>query len=246
MAKDMMYQAMKDIAKKKGIKLSAEHDLYKMDSPYFLNAFYSDIEDKKEKKMCVNLTYEAKYCYFDDLKLYIVEPDSTVKLTDKVRANSVIRFRSVIHEEAMEFDCGGAEETYTEIAEKTVEHMEKWYRDFFDEVKNSYGDLENYFLSKKDSFLMQAAFIYLHQEKYDLAEECIQKLPPKLYSVRSITPKTEEQKLRLTASNAANFGSSYHRDDMDCIIDYVAAKKRGLEWTAERACYGLLKEEREN
>ena len=155
MAKDMMYQAMKDIAKKKGIKLSAEHDLYKMDSPYFLNAFYSDIEDKKEKKMCVNLTYEAKYCYFDDLKLYILEPDSTVKLTDKVRANSVIRFRSVIHEEVVEFDRDGAEETYTEIAEKTVEHMEKWYRDFFDEVKNSYGDLENYFLSKKDSFLMQ-------------------------------------------------------------------------------------------
>lgn len=56
MAKDMMYQAMKDIVKKKGIKLSAE-------------------------------------------------------------------------QEAMEFDCDGAEETYTEIAEKTVEHMEKWYRE---------------------------------------------------------------------------------------------------------------------
>ena len=48
------------------------------------------------------------------------------------------------------------------------------------------------------------ANIYLHQEKYDLAEA---------------------QKLRLTASNAANFGSNYYRDDMDCIIDYVAAKK---------------------
>ena len=30
MAKDKMYQAMKDIARSKGIKASPEHDLYKL------------------------------------------------------------------------------------------------------------------------------------------------------------------------------------------------------------------------
>ena len=31
---------------------------------------------------------------------------------------------------------------------------------------------------------------------------------------------------------------------MDCIIDYITAKIIGLEWTEERAKFGLLKEER--
>ena len=40
MAGDKMYQAMKEIAKSKGIKASPQHDLYKMYAPYFLNVFY--------------------------------------------------------------------------------------------------------------------------------------------------------------------------------------------------------------
>ena len=66
MAKDKMYQAMKDIARSKGIKASPEHDLYNMYAPYFLNAFYYEIVDKKAKKMKMNIHYEAKYSYFDN------------------------------------------------------------------------------------------------------------------------------------------------------------------------------------
>ena len=50
MAKDKMYQAMKEIAKSKGIKASPEHDLYIMCPSCFLNAFYCEIADKKTKK----------------------------------------------------------------------------------------------------------------------------------------------------------------------------------------------------
>lgn len=60
MAGDKMYQAMKEIAKSKGIKASPQHDLYKMYAPYFLNAFYCEIVDKKAKKMDMNIHYEAK------------------------------------------------------------------------------------------------------------------------------------------------------------------------------------------
>ena len=47
MAGDKMYQAMKEIAKSKGIKASPQHDLYKMYAPYFLNAFYCEIPSVK-------------------------------------------------------------------------------------------------------------------------------------------------------------------------------------------------------
>ena len=36
---DKVYQAMKVIAKSKGVKASPQHDLYKMYSPDFLNVF---------------------------------------------------------------------------------------------------------------------------------------------------------------------------------------------------------------
>lgn len=244
MAKDKMYQAMKDIARSKGIKASPEHDLYKMYAPYFLNAFYYEIVDKKAKKMNMNIHYEAKYSYFDDLKLFINEPDSTIKITDKIRANSVIQFQSIIEKEVIEFDFDGKDESFIEIAEKVFEHIERWYKSFFDDVKNNYGDLENYFISHRDEFLMQAVFVYINQKKYELAEECIRKLPQKLNSSRLITPKTKKQEISLIESNAESFGDSFLRDDMDCIIDYVVAQKKGLEWTPERARYGLLKEER--
>ena len=94
---------------------------------------------------------------------------------------------------------------------------------------------------------MSAVFFahnYRFQTKYESAEELIQKLPPKLHSSRSICPETETQRIRLIESGAESFGNSFLRDDMDCIRDYISAKKNGLEWTSERARYGLLNEER--
>ena len=244
MAKDRIYQAMKDIAKSKGVKASPQHDLYKMCPPYFLNAFYWDNEDKKAGKLEMNIDYEAKYPGFDDLKLHIIDPESTVRLTDKVRANSTIQFKSIIHREILVFDHDMSDDSYTAAAEKTFEHIEKWYLGFLADVKEKYGDLEQYFISERDEYPMQAAFVYISRGEYDKAEECISKLPPKLGSSRMITPETEEQERRLKESGAKDRGSCYLRDDMDCIRDYIAAGKKGLEWTAERARFGLLEEER--
>ena len=245
MAKDKIYEAMKEIAKNKGIKASPYHDLYKMCSPCFLNAFYCDFVDRKAKKMKMQIHYDVKCAYFDDLKLYMIEPNSTVKITDKVRANSVIQFKSIINKEDIEFDFDGSDESYVNIAKKTFEHIEKWYHDFFDDVKGKYGNLEQFFISNQDEFPLQAAFVYVNQEKYDLAESCMNKLTSNLNSSRLINPETKEQEMRLKASNAQDWGNCYQRDDMDCIRDYITAKKKGLEWTPERARYGLLKEERD-
>lgn len=93
-------------------------------------------------------------------------------------------------------------------------------------------------------FMLYFLINHVYQRKYESAEELIQKLPPKLHSSRSICPETETQRIRLIESGAESFGNSFLRDDMDCIRDYISAQKNGLEWTSERARYGLLNEER--
>ena len=244
MSMDKLYQAMKKIAKEKGVKASPQHDLYKMIPPYFLNAFYWEDIDKKAHKIRINVTYDAKCSYFDDLKLYMIEPDSTVKITDKIRANSVIQFHSHIAEEEYFFDFEANDDVYEGITEKTFVCIQKWYKDFFDDVKENYDNLENYFIANQDDYHMQAAFVYIHQERFDEAAKLLDKLSQKLHSTRIIVPNNDEQKQRLIDSGAEDWENGYLRDDMDCILDYVTAKKKGLEWTAERARYGLLKEEK--
>jgi hypothetical protein len=241
---DKVYQAMKVMAKSKGVKASPQHDLYKMYSPDFLNVFYWEDYDKKAQKLTMKIEYEAKCDYFDELKLYIVELDSATKITDKVRANSVIKVRSLVGEDSLDFDCDGSDEAYSGICETTFSHIEEWYQKFFTEVKDKHGDLERFFLDNKEEYPMQALLIYIRQEKYKEAEACLENIPKKSYSSRTVAPGNDEEKQRLIDSNAENLGSIYLRDDMDCIIDYITAKNRGLEWTKERARFGLLKEER--
>ena len=242
---DKLYQCMKELAKRKGIKASPQHDLYKMIPPYFINAFYSDLGRKKNSdKITVVFYYEVKYAYFDDLTLSIVDPVSNIKLTDKVRANSVIACKSVIENERIEYDFDGKEESWQFLAERVFEHIEEWYRSFETEVKEKYGSLEKYFLRNKEKYPKQAALVYFHEERYDEAEECLRRMPRKMNSARFIHPKTAEQAERLVNSGADKYGEdNYLRDDMDCHFDYVKAKKKGLEWTAERAGFGLTKAE---
>ena len=245
MSKDQFYEAMKVIAKEKGVKASPQHDLYKAVPPYFLNAFYYDLVDKKAKKATIRFTCAAKCPYFEELKLHIIDPDSQLKITDKVRANSVIRVNSIIGEDSMEFDWDKSDEIYAQYAARTFERIETWYKDFFSEVNASYGDLEGFFLAKREQYPMQALFVLLTRGDFEAAVDCLQLLPQKLNTTRIMVPQNDEQKQRLIDSDAQDWGSgSYLRDDMDCIIDYVAAKKNGLKWTAERAKYGLLKAER--
>ena len=44
---------------------------------------------------------------------------------------------------------------------------------------------------------------------------------------------------------ADKFGKeSFLRDDMECHWDFLIAKKKGIEWTGDRARFGLLNVER--
>ena len=242
---DKFYQCMKELAKNKGIKASPQHDLYKSVPPYFINAFYSDFGRKKNSdKITVVFYYEVKYAYFDDLTLHIIDPATKIKLTDKVRANSVIACKSVVGTERIEYGFDGKDESWQYLAEKVFEHIEDWYQSFEKEVKEKYGSLEEYFIRNKDKYPKQAALVFIHEERYDEAEECLKLMPRKMNSSRFIHPETGEQEERLVNSGADKYGENHYlRDDMDCHFDYITAKKNGLEWTVERAGYGLTKAE---
>ena len=245
MGKDLLHSAMKVIAKENGVKLSAQNDLYKMQAPYFVNVFFCEYPVKnKPGKINIHLVYELKYAYFDDLTLYIIECEPVTKLTDKVRANSIIKCDSKILQEYFDFDFDGKEESYPDLAERVFEHIKDRYREFFDDVEKNYGNLENYFTSNKEQYPRQAALVYIHNGDYINAEKCLKMMPPKMYCMQTIHPQTEEQRQRLISSNAQPWGDAYHRDDMDCHLDFIVAKLNGLEWTAERATYGLLDAER--
>jgi hypothetical protein len=249
---DQLYQAMKVEAKKRGIKASPEHDLYKMVVPYFFNAFYSR-ELKKEVlgMMCVYLRYEVKYSYFDDITAFIIEGNTDLKLTDKVRANSVIKCPSVITEEYPVFEFDGKDESYSNLVIQIFDHIEKWYRDFFDEVNRKYGDLETFFIQNKEKYPRQAALVYLHSEDFTAAEECLRMMPSKMYKGYWVSPSTKEQNQRFMDSQnvyvfpfSNDFVDRKSRDYMDIHFDFIIAKMNGLEWNSDRAVYGLLKEER--
>ena len=138
MGKDLLHSAMKVIAKENGVKLSAENDLYKMQAPYFVNAFFCEYPVKnKPGKINIHLVYELKYAYFDDLTLHIIECEPVTKLTDKVRANSIIKCDSKILQEYFDFDFDGKEESYPDLAERVFEHIKDRYREFFDDVEKT-------------------------------------------------------------------------------------------------------------
>lgn len=238
-----LYQAMKVIAKAKGIKASPQNDLYKRVPPYFVNAFYIDLLNKKSGKVTVDLHYSAKYLFFDDLVLHIVEPGSTVRLTDKVRANSVIACKSIIEKEGFEFAFDGSDESYQSLAEWVFAHIEGWYRAFFDKVDAEYGNLGRFFVDNKERYPRQAALILINAEDYEAAEELL-RVMQEGGNKRYVRPSSDEQRQRAVDSGLEAWGDAFLRNDDDCLIDYVAARKNSLEWTADMASFGLLSAER--
>ncbi len=249
---DQLYQAMKVEAKKRGIKASPQHDLYKMVAPYFVNLIYDrDLRKEVPGRMCVWFRYEAKYSYFDDINVFIIEGNTELKLTDKVRANSGIKCPSVITEEYADFEFDGKVESYPNLVIQIFDHIEKWYRDFFDEVSRKYGDLETFFIQNKEKYPRQAALVYIHSENYTAAEECLRMMPSKMREGYWVSPSTKEQNQRFMDSQnvyvfpfSNDFVDRKSRDYMDIHFDFIIAKMNGLEWNSDRAVYGLLKEER--
>ena len=83
MGKDVLYEAMKIAAKKRKIKASPQHDLYKKDEPYFYCAFYGfDFFHSYEKETglaTIILDIAVKYCRFDELRWGIIQPGNDLK-----------------------------------------------------------------------------------------------------------------------------------------------------------------------
>lgn len=67
---------------------------------------------------------------------------------------------------------------------------------------------------------------------------------PKSGNQRIVRPSSDEQRQRAVDSGLKTWGDAFLRNDDDCLIDFVAARKSGLEWTADMASFGLLNTER--
>ncbi|MBQ5562082.1 MAG: hypothetical protein IIT39_01670 [Clostridia bacterium] len=240
---DVLHTAMKAAAKKRKIKLSAEDDLYKRIDPYFYDTFYScDYDEcKKSGIAAVNLTIEVKYCRFDELRWHIISPDSDLKFTDKIRANSLAKCKANFPCVTVEFMCDETEQGVDQLCEDILNWLQKYYNDFFDLVQKQYGRLEDYYIANKESFPLLAGLVYIEEEMYAEAEKCF--LLPNMIGHNDFTcvePQNEEQRKRVAAS-CKDFR---YRSDYEKLLDYTIAMQNNLEWTSERAEFGLLPDER--
>lgn len=245
MGKDILYETMKFAAKQRKIKASAEHDLYKKVEPYFYHVFYNfDFTCPNGKETGVTgiiLDIAVKYCRFDELRWSIISPNSDLKFTDKVRANSIAACNAFFPRKSVVFKYNGSENGLHLLCEDILDWIEKFYRDFFEFVHKDYGTLEEYYIANKEEHPLLAGLVCIERSQYQEAEKCF-RLPNMSgkHSCTSISPVTEEQIARVTASCE----QLYFRSDYEKLLDYTIAMQHGVEWTKETANYGLLPEER--
>lgn len=246
MGKDSLYEAMKTAAKKRKIKSSPQHDLYKRVDPYFLHTFYTfDTRhplDKVTGKIGIILDIAVKYCRFDELRWGIISPGSDLKFTDKVRANSLAMCYASLIRRPILFDCDDSENGLDRLCGDILDWIEQFYQDFFASVKKEHGSLEEYYLAHREDYPLLAGLVHIERGQYLEAGECF-RLPNMhgRHNCTSIKPVTEEQLARVKASCER----SYLRNDCERLLDYTIAMQHGVEWTEETARYGLLPEERQ-
>ena len=128
MGKDVLYEAMKVAAKRRKIKASPQHDLYKKDEPYFYCAFYDfDFFDSYEKETglaTIILDIAVKYCRFDELRWGIIQPGNGLKFTDKVRANSIAACKASFPRKKVRFKYDGSENGLSQLCGDILDYLE--------------------------------------------------------------------------------------------------------------------------
>lgn len=243
----ILYQAMKIEAKKRKIKLSMEHDLYKKVDPYFFNVSYY-IDKISEENIDIKLDISVKYFRYDELQYNIINPESKVHFTDKLRANSGIMCDVAFPRIVKSFDYDSTEKMAPKLCENILNFLEKYYDDFFTMVKKEYGNLGNYYIANRDKNPRLAGLAYLDKGDVQGAIECF--LHPNMDGfnhVLSVDIHTDGERRRAQERGQKIFhtpyGESIHRRRIDQFRDYAIALQNGLEWTNERAMYGLLIEE---
>ena len=110
------YQELKRATRGRKLKLSAEHDIYKKDGPYFYHAFYwlRKVEDGKAE---IALDITVKYHRFDELNYGIIKPGNDLCFTDKIRANSGALCHAGFPRMTRTFACDGSEEAISRLCE---------------------------------------------------------------------------------------------------------------------------------
>ena len=239
------YQELKKATKGRKLKLSAEHDIYKKEGPYFYHAFYwlREVEDGKAE---ITLDITVKYHRFDELNYGIIMPGNELRFTDKIRANSGALCHASFPRMTKIFACDGSEEAIPRLCEDLLDFLKTYASDFLAEVTAKYGDLNGYYIAHKDENPRLAGLAYLDRGDIQGAIECFSS--PDIggeHSVWSVTITTDEQRRRALENGKQILSdNSIWRSRKEQYNDYAVALKNGLEWNRDRAMCGLLAEER--
>lgn len=244
-----MYHRMKEAVKPRGYKVVIEQDIYKMAEPYFLSAFYF-IDKVEDGKIDIILEFSIKYARFDELQYGILRPDNEIRFTDKRRANSGMMCRAPLERMVQSFDYGGTDEELPHLCNEVLDFIEDYFAGFIDKTLPEYGDLDDYFIANREAKPRLAGLAYLDRGEAEAAYECFN--DPNMDGANNILTvelNTDEQRIRAEANGEKIFkltkGYSTYRNMKNQLVDYTIALKNGLEWTIDRALYGLLPEERE-
>lgn len=236
---------MKIETKKRKFKLSAEHNIYKKEGEYFFGAFYFDFE-YSDGIYPIEFGFDLKYHRYDELQAGILFPGQDIRFTDKYRANSGIMCCSTIcdlHE--MKFDFDGMEESLPDLASRILDYIEGYYRDFIEKVNRECGGLDGWYIANREKDPLLAGLTYLDKGDMDHALECFSH--PNMggdNSFWSSVPETQDQLKRALANGYNPKFRYFDRSTKQRFGDYATTMKKGLEWTSDKAKFGLLIEER--
>ena len=197
MGKDMLYEAMKAVAKQRKIKASPQHDLYKKDEPYFYCVFYAFDSfrpyEKETESASIILDIAVKYCRFDELRWGIIQPGNDLKFTDKARANSIAACNVAFPRKKVRFKYDGSENGLSQLCEDILDYLEKFYRDFFESIDRVYGTLEEYYIANKEENPLLAGLVYIERGQFQNAEKCF-RLPNMSCKNSTITSEKQSRK----------------------------------------------------
>lgn len=243
-----LYQAMKAAAKARKIKLSAERDLYKRTDPYFYDTFWWP-EEMASGRIGMTLDITVKYCRFDELQYGILCPGEEARFTDKLRANSGMLCRAAFPRMTQHFDFDGSEAAMPGLCEDLLDFLRDYCAGFLAMVEETYGDLDGYYIAHRDTMPRLAGLAFLDRGDAAGAADCFSQ--PNMDGENStwwVPVETEEQRRRVLASGTCLCEhpeyTAVYRHRKDQFRDYAAALRAGLEWTRDRAMFGLLPEER--
>lgn len=239
------YQELKKTTRTRKIKLSAEQDIYKKDSPYFYNVWYQ-LEEVENGEAVFILDISIKYHRFDELYYQILRPEKEFHFTDKLRANSGMLCPAKFPRMKKSFKCDGSENSIPELCEDLLEFINKFYADFLSEIKEKYNDLNGYYIANKEKDPLLAGLAYLDRGDTDKAAECF--ASPDVAgdnSLWSVTVYTDEQRRRaMENGKQITIYNSIYRSRKEQFNDYAIALKNNIIWNNDRAMYGLLNEEK--